>query len=186
MIKTACWLCVVISSLLCTSVFAEQKPSLITIGEGFWDVQRSKRRTAEFFVEYRSSLEWYYFRPIIGLVGNNKGGFYTYGGFVIDGVIADCFVISPSLAVGLYQRGNGKKLGLPMEFREGIEMAWQFKNKVRLGAMFYHMSNASMGSRNPGTESLVFLLSVPLDFTTAHSGADRIESQTLDSPSCKK
>lgn len=146
------------------SCIKKQKPSLITVGEGFWDVQRGQRRTAEFYIEYLSNLEWYYIRPMIGLIGNNKGGFYSYGGFNIDGVIADCFVIAPSLAVGFYQRGNSKKLGLPLEFRSGLELAWRFENDVRLGAIFYHISNASLGSKNPGTESLVFLLSVPLSF----------------------
>lgn len=147
------------------ALYTNEKPSLITVGGGLWDVQRSKYRTGEFLLEYRSNLEWYYIRPMIGLIGNNKGGFYTYGGFNIDGVISDCFVIAPSFAVGFYQRGNGKKLGFPLEFRSGLELAWRFKNEVRFGALFYHISNASLGSRNPGTESLVFLLSIPIEFS---------------------
>ncbi len=162
------WVCLLIVCFYVATplLFSEDKPALITVGGGLWDVQRSKRRTGEFLIEYRSNLEWYYIRPMIGLIGNNRGGFYTYGVFNIDGVIAYRLVISPSFAVGFYQRGNSKKLGFPLEFRSGMEMSWQFKNHVRLGAIFYHISNASMGSRNPGTESLVFLLSIPLQFSS--------------------
>lgn len=144
-------------------------PALISVGGGIFDVMRSKKRTGEFRIEYKSDLNWYTIRPMLGLMANNQGAFYTYGGFGFDWVIGDCFVISPNFAPGFYYRGDSKKLGFPLEFRSGLELAWQFKNYTRIGGHFYHISNASMGSRNPGEESLIFFISIPLQFPSSNS-----------------
>lgn len=139
-------------------------PALISVGGGVFNITRSKRKTGEFRIEYKSDLNWYTIRPMLGIMANNQGAFYTYGGVGFDWVIANCFVISPNFAPGFYYRGDSKNLHFPLEFRSGLELAWQFKNYIRIGGHFYHISNASLGSGNPGEESLVFFLSVPLQF----------------------
>lgn len=155
-------------------LFAEKKesfklPALISIGGGCFEVMRARNRTGEFRIEYKSDINWYTIRPMLGLMANNQGAFYTYGGFGFDWVVANCFVISPNFAAGFYQRGESKKLGFPLEFRSGLELAWQFENYTRIGGQFYHISNASLGSRNPGEESLVFFISIPLQFEETDS-----------------
>ena len=50
-----------------------------------------------------------------------------------------------------------------LEFRSGIEVAWRFDNRSRLGVEFTHISNAGIYDRNPGTETLTVNYSIPLD-----------------------
>ncbi|NKB19827.1 MAG: hypothetical protein GKS01_04700 [Alphaproteobacteria bacterium] len=71
--------------------------------------------------------------------------------------------MTPSFAVGAYDDSKGKDLGHTIEFRSGVELAWRFDNQMRLGLTLYHLSNAGIGDRNPGTEVLSLGLSVPLD-----------------------
>jgi len=56
------------------------------------------------------------------------------------------------------------ELGFPLEYRSSAELSYRLKNKSRFGAMFYHISNSSLGFKNPGTECLVFFYSVSLSY----------------------
>jgi hypothetical protein len=69
----------------------------------------------------------------------------------------------PSFAVVAYERGEGKDLGQTLEFRSGLELAWELAGGQRLGALFYHLSNASLADVNPGSNSLVAVFSWPLE-----------------------
>ncbi len=50
-----------------------------------------------------------------------------------------------------------------MEFRSQIEFAYRFDDRSRLGVAVSHMSNASLGESNPGTESAMLYYSLPFD-----------------------
>ena len=69
--------------------------------------------------------------------------------------------IRPNAAVGAFYKGNGKDLGSVVEFKTGAEFAYRFEDHSRLGLQFDHISNAGIGKRNPGTESLVLFWSFP-------------------------
>ena len=57
------------------------------------------------------------------------------------------------------------KLGVTVaEFRTGIELAKRFRTGHRLGVSLAHLSNGSLSDKNPGTETLGLIYSIPLDF----------------------
>jgi len=60
-----------------------------------------------------------------------------------------------SPAAGVYDRGNDKDLGGSIQFRSGLELAYEMNPGSRVGAVFYHLSNAGLEPNNPGSESLV-------------------------------
>ncbi|WP_420420588.1 acyloxyacyl hydrolase [Simkania sp.] len=141
-------------------------PRLLSIGTGVFSIVR-KTKVLNFQLEYRSDLAIYknsfiFIRPLLGVMATTKGSTYFYGGVAFDFFLTKFLVFTPSFAPGFYIKGGGIELGLPLEFRSSAELAYRFKNKSRLGAMFYHMSNASLGFRNPGTECLVFFYALPL------------------------
>ena len=140
------------------------KPLLI-IGGGVHSVFKEKYTTGEFRLEYDFAKEFKHFRPLIGGTITFDKALYLCGGIALDLVVGNKVVISPNFAAGYYHKGNGRDLGYPLEFRSGIEAGWRFKNAYRLTLHFYHISNASLGSRNPGVESLDLCLSIPLYFT---------------------
>ena len=88
---------------------------------------------------------------------------YGYGGISLDWVFGN-FILTPSFAAGLYLDGDGKDLGHAIEFRSALEVSYQFKIRLRLGLMIYHLSNASLSDNNPGTEVLSLGYSVPFSW----------------------
>lgn len=67
--------------------------------------------------------------------------------------------VVPFTGVGVYEEGDGKDLGGPVEFRSGIEVSYRVGRRWWLGAALYHLSNAVLYDENPGEESLVAMLS---------------------------
>lgn len=144
-------------------------PDYFSIFAGGFDFYRDKHRTFEFGLEYKFHLRclkppnrFLQFRPLIGAMATARGSFYGYIGINFDLLFADHIHFSPGFAAGYYRQGKGKNLGYPIEFRSGVELAWQFSDWHRLGFHFYHLSNASIGNRNPGEESLVLFYDIPI------------------------
>lgn len=139
----------------------------LSVYSGAFDLLRERHRTFEFGLEYKffpnwqSPFDFLAFRPLLGVMTTANKSVYAYGGINFDLFATDHVVISPGFAAGWYGAGDGKNLGYPLEFRSGVELSWQFPDQSRLGVHFYHISNAGLGSRNPGTESLVLLYDVP-------------------------
>ena len=88
---------------------------------------------------------------------------YGYAGIGVDVFFGPRWVATPTFAAGIYGNGDGKDLGNAVEFRSGLEVAYRFDDRSRLGLSFTHISNAGIGDRNPGVESLVLMYSVPFD-----------------------
>lgn len=95
-------------------------------------------------------------------MGTARGSGYLYAGLNFDLLIQERLVLSPGFAAGYYWQGGGKDLGFPLEFRTGVELSYVFADQYRLGVHFYHLSNASLGRRNPGEESFVFFYDIPI------------------------
>lgn len=136
--------------------------SYISIGAGMFDISRAHPQT-QIQLEYRSGYRfWVAGMPFAGVMSTMRGSAYLFGGVAADLVMGGCISFIPSFAVGLYTKGGGKNLYYPLEFRSAIEGCYIFKNKMRLGLQFSHISNANLGHHNPGEESLILMLSVPL------------------------
>ncbi len=153
----------------CSSLYALPPPDLISFSSGIFDFLREKYRTCEFSIEYKchvsflkSPFRFLDFRPLLGLMATVEGTTYLYAGVNLDLFPCEHLVIAPGFAAGWYRPGHGKDLGYPIEFRSGVEIAWQFDDWRRLGVHFYHLSNASLGRRNPGAESIVLFYDIPI------------------------
>ncbi len=134
---------------------------LLSFGAGVFNIQREKR-TAQFQLEYKFAVDFLMARPMIGAFMTTRSAFYLYAGIGWDLHFSKKIVLTPSFAPGVYFQGNDKNLGYPIEFRTCLELAYKLENKGRIGAQFYHLSNASLSHRNPGEESLVFFYAYPL------------------------
>ena len=145
------------------SLFPVRNPDLVSFSVGCFDFLRSKHRTCEFSVEYQFQFQYQFFafRPLLGAMATVRGSTYAYGGVNFDFMISD-LVFSPGIAAGWYQPGGGKNLRFPLEFRSCFEIAWQRSDFQRLGVRISHISNASLGYKNPGQESLVLFYSFPI------------------------
>jgi lipid A 3-O-deacylase len=147
--------------LLAPSLARADDPGLLAIGAGAIDFDH-KQPAAEFRAEYRFAQGFYFIKPIAGVLGTTRGSVYVYGGLRADFIFAQHYVLMPVAAVGYFDRGNGKDLGSHTEFKTGVEFAYRFDNAARVGLAFDHISNAGITRVNPGTESLMVMVSLPL------------------------
>tara|TARA_R110002012_G_scaffold304766_1_gene508487 strand:+ start:2535 stop:3047 length:513 start_codon:yes stop_codon:yes gene_type:complete len=156
---------VAIAALVSTerSVMAEE-PAFLSVGAGIYDVNDDET-TSEGRVEYRFSEanKLWHFSPFVGLMANANGATYGYGGIGLDIFFGKRWVLTPNFAVGIYGNGDSKDLGHAVEFRSGVELAYRFDDYSRLGLAVHHISNAGLDERNPGTESVLLMYSIPFD-----------------------
>ena len=93
--------------------------------------------------------------PITGVLitADNAGYFYT-------GVQAQYKIgvlnITPSFTPGLYHEGDGKDLGHMVEFKSEVQLSFDLSTGAELGFSYNHISNASLGDKNPGANSYMF------------------------------
>lgn len=149
-------------SVVTTPAIAEDDPPFVSIGAGVFDLFDDPD-AAELRVEYRGGKRFWLFKPIAGAMVTTDLAVYPYAGVMTDVYFGRRFVLSPSVAAGLYFEGNGRDLGHVVEFRSGIEAAYRFDDRSRLGLSFYHISNAGLDDENSGSETLGLTYSIPLN-----------------------
>ena len=90
--------------------------------------------------------------PISGGFLTEKSAFYLYTGVQADYKLG-FLTITPSFAPGYYNTGGGKDLGYPLEFKSEVQMSFDLSDSSHLGISYNHISNASLGTKNPGANS---------------------------------
>ena len=90
--------------------------------------------------------------PITGGFFTEKSAFYLYSGVQAEYELGS-LTITPSFAPGYYNYGSGKDLGYPLEFKSEIQMSFNLSDSSYLGMSYNHISNASLGTKNPGANS---------------------------------
>lgn len=134
---------------------------LVSLGIGYYDINDNED-AVDFRVEYRFGIPiLWHIKPWLGAEASSDGAAYGLGGLLLDLIIADKFLITPSFGAGFYHDGDGKDLGHTIEFRSQIELGYKFNNQSRIGLAFGHISNAALADRNPGTEILNLYYHIP-------------------------
>ena len=93
--------------------------------------------------------------PITGALITADNASYVYTGVQAQykiGVIN----LTPSFTPGLYNSGNGKDLGHIVEFKSEIQLSLDLPKDSQFGFSYNHLSNASLGKKNPGANSYMF------------------------------
>ena len=90
--------------------------------------------------------------PMTGGFFTEKSAFYLYSGIQAEYELG-FLTITPSFAPGYYNYGNGKDLGYPLEFKSEVQMSFNLSDSSHLGMSYNHISNASLGTKNPGANS---------------------------------
>lgn len=147
---------------------AQETPSgddeaLLSLGLGYYDIM-DDADAADFRLEYRSGDKIFWkIKPWVGLEANSDGSVWGGGGILADIPVGDTFYVAPSFGAGLYgQGGSDKDLGSAIEFRSQLEGGMKLDSGSRIGVAFGHISNASIGDKNPGTEILSAYIHIPV------------------------
>jgi hypothetical protein len=150
------------SVLNADDALAEDDQAMLVIGAGAFDITDDDT-AGEFRLEYRFGHRYFdLISPMIGGMVTTDSAAYGYAGMRANFQVSDNVFINPGFAAGAFHDGDGKDLGHTVEFRSEIEISYRFSDDMRIGASFYHISNASLGDDNPGAEGANLVLIIPI------------------------
>ena len=93
--------------------------------------------------------------PITGGMVTADNAVYFYTGIQADYELGP-LSLTPSFAPGYYNEGEGKDLGHPIEFKSEVQLSFNLSKNSMFGMSYNHISNASLGDKNPGANSYSF------------------------------
>ena len=142
--------------------FADEtsKETEINVFTGMFDFSDDKQKSGIFGLQHQNDD---LFRksflgrlsPITGGFITEKNAFYLYSGVQAEYELGP-LVITPSFAPGYYSYGDGKDLGYPLEFKSEVQVSLDLSESTQFGMSYNHISNASLGTKNPGANSYMF------------------------------
>ena len=94
-------------------------------------------------------------KPVTGFMLTADSASYLYTGIQAEYKIGK-LNLTPSFTPGLYQEGDGKDLGHMVEFKSELQLSLDLSSSTEFGFSYNHLSNASLGEKNPGANSYMF------------------------------
>ena len=94
-------------------------------------------------------------KPVTGFMLTADSASYLYTGIQAEYNIGK-LNLTPSFTPGLYDEGDGKDLGHAIEFKTEIQISFEISDQSEIGLSYNHISNASLGDKNPGANSYMF------------------------------
>ena len=94
-------------------------------------------------------------KPITGFMLTADSATYLYTGIQAEYKFGRLNLI-PSFTPGLYHEGDGKDLGHLVEFKSELQLSLDLSPSTEFGLSYNHLSNASLGEKNPGANSYMF------------------------------
>ena len=92
------------------------------------------------------------FSPITGGFVTDKSSIYLYTGVQAEYEVGPLSIV-PSFAPGYYEAGDGKDLGMALEFKSEIKLSFDIFQDSKIGYSYSHISNNDWGTINPGTNN---------------------------------
>ena len=151
---------IIFFSLLSSMVYSEENSSKFNVYSGMFDFSDTgKKSTLIGFQHQDEDLNRDTFlgniSPITGALVTADSAAYIYTGIQAQYKLGKINFI-PSFAPGLYSKGDGKDLGHILEFKSELQISGDFVSNSQLGFSYNHLSNASLGTKNPGANSYMF------------------------------
>ena len=151
--------------LFITYLFAEEKivnekNMEINVYSGMFDFSDDGAKSTLFGFQHQN--EELKRNSFLGTLSPITGGMLTADNavYLYTGVQADYDIgllkLTPSFTPGIYNQGNGKDLGHIIEFKSEIRLSMDLSKNSMFGMSYNHISNASLGSKNPGANSYMF------------------------------
>ena len=92
------------------------------------------------------------FSPITGGFVTDKSSIYLYTGVQAEYEVGPLNIV-PSFAPGYYEAGDGKDLGMALEFKSEIKLSFDIFQDSKIGYSYSHISNNDWGTINPGANN---------------------------------
>ena len=156
---------IIITFLLITVVKSDEVKKLIDPHEynfysGMFDFSDEGKKSTLFGIQHQN--ENLYKDTFLGTISPVTGFLVTAdtATYLYTGVQAEYNIgkinLTPSFTPGLYGQGDGKDLGHMVEFKSELQLSFNLLKDSELGFSYNHISNASLGDKNPGANSYMF------------------------------
>ena len=142
---------------------SEEKKSINTelnLFTGMFDFSDTKQAAGLIGIQHQN--DDLFRESFLGKISPITGGFLTENSalYVYSGVEWNFDIgplkFTPSFAPGFYGAGDGKDLGHALEFKTEVQASLNLTESSSLGMSYNHISNASLGEKNPGANSYMF------------------------------
>ena len=145
--------------------FAEEKKidannTEVNFYSGMFDFSDDGKRAVLVGLQHQN--EELFRNSFLGTLSPITGGMITADNavYIYTGVQAEydlgVFKFNPSFTPGFYNEGDGKDLGHPLEFKSELQLSFNSSKNTMFGMSYNHISNASLGDKNPGANSYSF------------------------------
>jgi len=149
------------SFILFSSIaYSEENGSKFNIYSGMFDFSDDGKKSALIGFQHQNkdlNRDTFLgnFSPITGALFTADSAAYIYTGIQAQYKLGKINFI-PSFTPGLYSKGDGKDLGHIIEFKSELQISLDLFSNSQLGFSYNHLSNASLGTKNPGANSYMF------------------------------
>ena len=151
---------IILYLLLSSFSIADEKRSGLNFYTGMFDFSDDGKRASLYGIEhqnenlYRDTI-FGRISPVTGAMISKDQATYIYTGVETNYKLGP-LNITPSFAPGYYRQGDGKDLGHPLEFKSEVQLSLDLSEGTNFGMSYNHVSNASLGDKNPGANSYMF------------------------------
>ena len=156
---------IIIILITATKLYADEKINIkgnqLNFFTGNFDFSDSKQKAI--LVGFQHQDENLNRDTFIGNISPITGGFitensaaYIYTGIEWNMEMGGGMIFTPSFAPGLYHEGDGKDLGHVLEFKSEVQLSYATSDLSNFAISYNHVSNASLGDKNPGANSYMF------------------------------
>jgi len=138
----------------------KERETELNVYTGLFDFSDDKQKAGLIGVQHQN--EDLFRNSFLGKISPITGGFLTENNafYLYSGIQAEYdlgfLTFTPSFSPGYYNYGDGKDLGYPLEFKSEVQMTFNLSKSSHLGMSYNHISNASLGDKNPGANSYMF------------------------------
>ena len=146
--------------IISTTAISNENSKGLNFYTGMFDFSDDGKRAALYGVEHQNEnlyRDTFFGRisPITGLMITQDKATYLYTGIEANYSLG-ILNITPSFTPGYYRQGDGKDLGPPLEVKSEVQVSFDLSEGTNLGMSYNHVSNASLGDKNPGENSYMF------------------------------
>jgi len=149
-----------ISSLNANEIKLDNNETELNVYTGMFDFSDNGKRATLLGIQHQNeNLNRDTFlgnlSPITGVMVTADSATYFYTGVQAQYKFG-ALNLTPSFAPGYYNKGDGKDLGHALEFKSEVQLSLDLPKSSQLGFSYNHLSNASLGDKNPGANSYMF------------------------------
>jgi hypothetical protein len=162
-------------------VEVQEGTSFFGLSVGMYDPFTHNQKAASFDMQWEPGVKIAgVIQPLFGAMVATNGAVMGYGGFGLPVNLGERFRLMPSVAIGAYHKGAGVDLHNVIVWRGGVELAYMFDDKSRLGLNVHALTNGD--SLKPADMTEVIGLAYTMPFGLFNGGKDAAESPAQSAP----